>query len=109
MVTLSFFPEWSVSAHRNRRRGKATIPFTANVNLEIGPDLTQHWRVPTDPFTATLVQDVDLDPDKENYVASIMTRLYTLKKVTMNRKNLHLTTCGHLNLFIHQTDAGLHL
>ena len=59
---------------------RTTIPFTANVNLEIGPDLTQHWRVPTDPFTATLVQDVDLDPDKENYVASIMTRLYTLEK-----------------------------
>ena len=59
---------------------RTTVPFTANVNLEIGPDLTQHWRVPTDPFTATLVQDVDLDPDKENYVASIMTRLYTLEK-----------------------------
>jgi len=56
------------------------IPFTANVDLEIGPDLTRHWRVPTEPFVATLVQDVDLDPNKENYVASVMTRLYTLKK-----------------------------
>ena len=57
-----------------------TIPFTANVDLEIGPDLTKHWRVPTDPFEATLIQDVDLDPDKENYVASVLTRLYTLEK-----------------------------
>ncbi|MDD9957442.1 MAG: amidohydrolase family protein [Gammaproteobacteria bacterium] len=59
---------------------QTTIPFTANVDLEIGPDLTRHWRVPTDSFVATLIQDVDLDPDKENYVASVMTRLYILEK-----------------------------
>ncbi|NKB33200.1 MAG: hypothetical protein GKR91_08885 [Pseudomonadales bacterium] len=56
------------------------IPFSANVDLQTGPDLTQHWRVPTDPFTATLVQDVDLSPDNDSYVASVMTRLYSLDK-----------------------------
>ena len=56
------------------------IPFTANIDLQIGPDLTKHWRVPTGFFEATLIQDVDLNPDKESYVASVMTRLYIQKK-----------------------------
>ncbi|MBM89491.1 MAG: hypothetical protein CMQ41_14055 [Gammaproteobacteria bacterium] len=56
------------------------IPFSADVDLEIGPDLTEHWRVPNNLFTATLVQDADLSPNSERYVASVMTRLYTLDK-----------------------------
>jgi len=59
---------------------RSIIPFTANVNLAVGPDLTQHWRVLSDPFPATLVQDPDLSPDNESYVASVLTRLYSLEK-----------------------------
>jgi Tol biopolymer transport system component len=59
---------------------RSLIPFTANVNLEVGPDLTQPWRVDSDPFAATLVQDPDLSPDNESYVASVLTRLYSLEK-----------------------------
>lgn len=59
---------------------RSIIPFTANVDLQIGPDLTRSWRVPTGPVTATLVQDPNLSPDGDSYVASVLTRLYKLDK-----------------------------
>jgi Tol biopolymer transport system component len=57
---------------------RTTIPFTATVDLDIGPDLTRTWRVPEGPLTATLVQDPDFTPDGEAIVASVLTRLYAM-------------------------------
>ena len=59
---------------------RTEIPFTADVSLDIGPDLTNTWRVPTGPLTATLAQSPDLSPNNESLVASVLTRLYTLEK-----------------------------
>ncbi len=59
---------------------RTKIPFTADISLNIGPDLTKTWRVPSGPLTATLVQSPDLSPNNEKLVASVLTRLYTLEK-----------------------------
>ena len=56
------------------------IPFSADVAIPVGPDLTQHWRVPEGSFLATLAQDPDISPDNTRMVASVLTELYTLEK-----------------------------
>ncbi len=57
---------------------RETIPFVADVTLAVGPDLTRHWRVPDGPVTAVLAQDPALSKDKNQIVASVLTRLYLL-------------------------------
>ncbi|MFT6401471.1 MAG: Tol biopolymer transport system component [Pseudohongiellaceae bacterium] len=57
-----------------------TIPFSADIALEIGPDLTKPWRVPQGDFAATLAQSPNFSPDNEQIAASVLTRLYTLNR-----------------------------
>lgn len=57
-----------------------TIPFSADIELEIGPDLTSAWRVPQGDLTATLAQSPNFSPNNESIVASVLTRLYTLDR-----------------------------
>ena len=54
------------------------LTFTANVSLDIGPDLTKTWRVSDQPFEATIVQDPVLSPDGKRFAASVLTRLYSM-------------------------------
>lgn len=58
---------------------RSELAFTANVALEIGPDLTAPWRVPQGPLTATLVQDPVVSPDGETIAASVLTRIHVLE------------------------------
>ena len=55
---------------------KTEIPFTADIDLDIGPNLTVPYRVPQDPLTATLIHDPMLSPDGESLIASVLTKLY---------------------------------
>jgi len=57
-----------------------TIPFSADIALEIGPDLTKPWRVAQGDLTATLAQSPDFSPNNEQIAASVLTRLYTLNR-----------------------------
>ena len=57
---------------------KTEIPFTADIELDIGPDLTAGYRVPQGPLTATLIHDPQLSPDGEDIVASVLTKLYVM-------------------------------
>ena len=57
---------------------KTEIPFTADIALDIGPDLTAPYAVPQGPLTATLIHDPQLSPDGENIVASVLTKLYVM-------------------------------
>ena len=57
---------------------KTEIPFTADIELDIGPDLTAGYRVPQGPLTATLIHDPQLSPDGEKIVASVLTKLYVM-------------------------------
>lgn len=57
---------------------KTEIPFTADIDLDIGPDLTAGYRVPQGPLTATLIHDPQLSPDGERIVASVLTKLYVM-------------------------------
>lgn len=55
---------------------KTEIPFTANIELDVGPDLTAPYAVPQGPLTATLIHDPDISPEGDQIVASVLTKLY---------------------------------
>ena len=57
---------------------KTEIPFTADIEIDIGPDLTAPYRVPEGPLTATLIHDPQLSPDGDSIVASVLTKLYVM-------------------------------
>lgn len=57
---------------------KTEIPFSADVELDIGPDLTAPYRVPQGPLTATLIHDPVPSPDGSRLVASVLTKLYVM-------------------------------
>jgi len=54
------------------------VPFTAQVELAIGPDLTVPKRVPDGPLRATLVQDPRFSPDGTRMAASVLTGVYVM-------------------------------
>lgn len=73
----------------NVASGDATaIPFSADIALEIGPDLTKPWRVPQGDLTATLAQSPNFSPNNENIVASVLTRLYSLDRDSSEPESL---------------------
>jgi len=57
---------------------KVEIPFTAEVGLDIGPDLTASYRVPQGDLTATLIHDPQKSPDGESIVASVLSKIYVM-------------------------------
>ena len=57
---------------------KDEIAFTADIELDIGPDLTAPYRVPQGPLTATLIQDPRLSPDGSKIAASVLTKIYLM-------------------------------
>lgn len=54
------------------------IPFTADVALDIGPDLTKPYRVDEGPVTATIVHDPMRSPDGSKVAASVLTKIYIM-------------------------------
>jgi Tol biopolymer transport system component len=54
------------------------VPFTADVELAIGPDLTRPQRVPEGPVRATLVQDPGFSPDGRRLAASVLSGVYVM-------------------------------
>ncbi len=64
---------WSVDVASGTRQ---EIPFTADVELEVGPDLTAPYRVPQGELTATLIHDPRLSPDGRQIATSVLTKIY---------------------------------
>lgn len=56
----------------------AEIPFTAEVSLAIGPDLTSPYRVDEGPVRARIVHDPSFSPDGSRLAMSILTKIYTM-------------------------------
>lgn len=57
---------------------RTAIEFTADVELDVGPDLTFAYRVPEGPLTATLVHDPQPSPDGSTIVTSVLSKLYVV-------------------------------
>jgi Tol biopolymer transport system component len=57
---------------------RTEISFSADVALDIGPDLTSPYRVPQGDVTATLIHDPRLAPNGERLVASVLTKIYVM-------------------------------
>jgi len=68
---------WQVSIDSGERN---EIPFSAAVSIDIGPDLTNPYRVPQGEFTATLIQDPQSSPDGRRLASSILTKIYVSDK-----------------------------
>lgn len=66
---------WRVEVDTGER---SLIPFSADIELDVGPDLTAPYRVPQDPLTATLVHDPKPSPDGEKIAASVLAKLYVM-------------------------------
>ncbi len=66
---------WRVAIESGER---TEIPFTADVALEVGPDLTASYRVPQGDLTATLIQDPQQSPDGQRIAASVLTKIYVM-------------------------------
>lgn len=54
------------------------IPFSVDVKLDIGPDLTKPYKVADGPVTATIVHDPVASPDGEKIAASVLTKIYVM-------------------------------
>lgn len=66
---------WRIDIESGER---TEIPFQADIELDVGPDLTAPYRVPQDPLTATLIHDPRPSPDGERIAASVLTKLYVM-------------------------------
>lgn len=55
---------------------RSTLPFAADVELDIGPDLTSPYRVPQGPLTATLIHDPQPAPDNDRIATSVLGKVY---------------------------------
>lgn len=64
---------WRVDVASGQR---TEIPFSADIDLDIGPDLASPYRVEQGPLTATLIHDPQPSPDGAQIVASVLTKLY---------------------------------
>ena len=54
------------------------IPFSAEVELDVGPVLAAPYEVPQGDVRATLVQDPKLSPDGSRLAFSVLTKLYVM-------------------------------
>lgn len=61
---------------------RAVIPFTATVDLDIGPDLTSPYKVPQGDFTAHIIHDPTHAPDGSKVATSILTKIYVTDNET---------------------------
>ncbi|MDQ3071111.1 MAG: amidohydrolase family protein, partial [Acidobacteriota bacterium] len=52
------------------------VPFTAKVQLEIGPELEFPYRVEQGPVRAKLIQDPQQSPDGRRLAMSVLTKIY---------------------------------
>ena len=52
------------------------VPFTAKVELEVGPDLDAPYRVEQGPVRAKLIQDPKQSPDGARLAMSVLTKIY---------------------------------
>ena len=68
VIFNAFGKIWRVDVATGDRRGN---PLTADVALDIGPDLTAPYRVPQGDLTATLIQDPRPSPDQSKVAASV--------------------------------------
>jgi hypothetical protein len=66
---------WRVNVASGERE---EIPFSAAIDLDIGPDLTAPYRVPQGDFAATLIQDPRQAPGGRTIAASVLTRIYLM-------------------------------
>lgn len=55
---------------------RAVIPFSATVDLDIGPDLTSPYRVEQGDLTAHIIHDPVHSPDGSKVATSILTKVY---------------------------------
>lgn len=57
--------------------GRVTVlPFTAKIELEVGPDLESPYRVEQGPVRAKLIQDPKQSPDGTRLAMSVLTKIY---------------------------------
>jgi Tol biopolymer transport system component/predicted amidohydrolase len=54
------------------------IPFTANVDLDVGPDLTASYRIDQGPVRATIIHDPQISPNGGIVVMSVLSKLYVM-------------------------------
>jgi Tol biopolymer transport system component len=66
---------WHTDVNTDER---SEIPFTADIALDIGPDLTSPYRVPQGDLTATLIHDPRMSPDGSRLAASVLTKIYVM-------------------------------
>lgn len=61
---------------------RAVIPFSASVDLDIGPDLTSPYRVEQGDLTAHIIHDPVHSPDGSKVATSILTKIYITDNTT---------------------------
>ena len=54
------------------------VPFTADVELEVGPDLDFPYEIPQGPVRARLVQSPAPSPDGKRMAFSVLTKIYVI-------------------------------
>ena len=60
----------------------ATIPFTAEVSLAIGPELASPYRIDQGPVRPRIVHDPSFSPDGSRLAMSILAKIYTMDAAT---------------------------
>ena len=66
----------------------SVIPFTADVALDIGPELEFPYRLEQGPVRARLIQDPQQSPDGQRIAMSVLTKIYVLDSATAAPRRL---------------------
>jgi Tol biopolymer transport system component len=93
IVLNAFGKLWRIDVATGAR---TEIPFSADINLDVGPDLNAPYRVPQGDLTATLIHDPRPSPDGERIAASVLTKIYVMDA---DGSDVERLTAGDANEF----------
>jgi len=74
-----------------------SIPFNADIEIEVGPELNFPYRITDDPITSRIIMDPVLSPNGKSIAFSALTKLYVADTKTAKYKRLTKSKTGEFH------------
>ena len=73
------------------------IQFSADVDIEVGPELTFPYRITDDPIASRIIMDPTLSPNGNSIIFSALTKLYIANSSTGKHRRLTNSKLGEFH------------